>query len=241
MNSVPVLYAFCFPNQIVSQIYDLLILSTEGFHRGTIWLKVDNLAALSTNLPTLCQKICHENALYWPQIWVIRHWTTPMGRGSDWAISSAKNQRPVSDIQHCKLFSNIILSRNPTCLLCYQNKQWFPDYLAGTSRLGGVCVITGRSAIRGHGVGHYRSSECGGEAEKVESHPFGVSQVSCCALLVLYGACSEPCLAEKDDLKVQAERPTHLWFVTFKGSLWDFSRSLMVYCFCGLIRRTSIK
>ena len=68
----------------------LLILSTEGFHRGTIWLKVDNLAALATNLPTLCQKICHENAPYRPQIWVIRHWTTPMGRGSDWAISSAK-------------------------------------------------------------------------------------------------------------------------------------------------------
>ena len=168
----------------------LLILSTEGFHRGTIWLKVDNLAALATNLPTLCQKICHENALYRPQIWVIRHWTTPMGRGSDWAISSAKNLRPVSDIQYCKLFSNMILSWKPTYLLCYQNKQWFPDYLAGTSRLGGVCVITGRSAIRGHKVGHYRSSECGGEEEKVESHPFGVSQVPCWYYMV---PCSQLC------------------------------------------------
>ena len=92
----PCVLWFIFPNHIVD---DLLILSTEGFHRGTIWLKVENLAALSTNLPTLCQKICHENALYRPQIWVIRHWTTPMGRGSDWAISSAKNQRPVSVIQ----------------------------------------------------------------------------------------------------------------------------------------------
>ena len=182
------MFAVCSPNQIVGQIYDLLILSTVGFHRGTIWLKVGNLEALATNLPTLCQKICHENALYRPQIWVIRHWTTPMGRGSDWAISSAKNLRPVSDIQYCKYFSNIILSWKPTCLLCYQNKQWFPDYLAGTSRLGGVCVITGRSAIRGHGVGHYRSSECGGEEEKVESHPFGVSQVSRRALLIIYGA-----------------------------------------------------
>ena len=118
MNTVPVLFVVCSPNKIITPIYDLLILSTEGFHRGTIWLKVDNLAALSNNLPTLCQKICHENALYRPQIWVIRHWTTPMGRGSDWAISSAKNQRPVSDIQVTASYSPISFSHDSQLASC---------------------------------------------------------------------------------------------------------------------------
>ena len=63
--------------------------------------------------------------------------------------------------------------------------------------MGGACVITGRGAIRGHRVVHYRSSECGGSgAEKVESHPFGVSQVSCRERAPLC------CAAEKDDPKV---------------------------------------
>ena len=107
MNTVPVLYAVCSPNQIVSQIYNLLILSTVGFHRGTIWLKVDNLAALANNLPTLCQKICHENAPYRPQIWVIRHWTTPIGAWF-W-LSDIKCKKSATSLWHSRL--QVILSR----------------------------------------------------------------------------------------------------------------------------------
>ena len=67
-------------------------------------------------------------------------------------------------------------------------------------RPGGACVITGRGAIRGHRVEHYRSSECGG---------FGGGKSGVTSIRGFSSLLPPPplCPAEKDDLKVWGRPP----------------------------------
>ena len=98
---------------------------------------------------------------------------------------------------HCSIFSQeLFLTAG------IKTSNDFPIGFADATSPGwhGACVITGRGAIRGHRVGHYRSSECGG---------FGGGKSGVTSIRGFSSLLPRPplCAPEKDDPKVWGRPP----------------------------------